>query len=141
MKDIATVEKYLNKLLSSLRESHKRWCSDCVDDPEEMYGEYPDFIDGTISELEDLLEIPNTGLIIHSAVYGAGSLFVDVVDKLDRYITYRGLSFRISNQGMGGDPVPGVKKELRINYSLNGKRIEETINENEELSITINRVK
>ena len=49
------VEKFLTELLRELKEAQKRWCADEVDDAEEMWIEYPDFIQSTIPKIEELL--------------------------------------------------------------------------------------
>ncbi len=50
------VEKFLKDLLKELKESQKHWCAESVDDAEEMWEEYPQFIEATIPKIINLLE-------------------------------------------------------------------------------------
>jgi len=80
-------------------------------------------------------------LVPHAAVkveilraeYGAGKQFKDVTEILRRHV--RGFPVIVLpgsgyNAGLGGDPVPGVPKELKIRYRINGKPGEVTLREN-----------
>jgi hypothetical protein len=70
---------------------------------------------------------------IVKAQYGSGSTQKDVTDILRRQV--RGLPL-ISvpggsyNEAFGGDPAPGTKKELRIQYRINGEPREAFFAEN-----------
>jgi len=125
--DLQETEKFLRELYSSLKKSQDRWCSDCVDDAEEMWEEYPDFINSTISKIEGLLGIPQSGLVISSAFYGAGEKIVDVTEILKSYCNSKTLSITINNKNMGGDPAPGVKKKLSLMYSVDSEEIQHVL--------------
>lgn len=46
----------LKDVLKSMKESQARWCTDEVDDPEEMWTEYPEFLNRAIPILESCLK-------------------------------------------------------------------------------------
>ena len=46
----------LDNVLKSMKESQKRWCADEVDDAEEMWSEYPGFLDWAVPIIEKELE-------------------------------------------------------------------------------------
>jgi HEAT repeat protein len=74
-----------------------------------------------------------TKVDIIKAEYGVGDKWKDVTEILRRYvgdfpvIVLPGASY---NAGFGGDPVPGVRKELKIQYRINGKPGEISLPEN-----------
>jgi len=74
-------------------------------------------------------------LIIHSAKYGAKDKWNDVTQLLRSKISAGRVELRVSNENLGGDPVPGVVKELVLDYSYGGKRSTKKILENETLSL------
>ena len=43
--------------------------------------------------------------------------------------------FKIDNESMGGDPEYGVEKQLKVNYCLNGKKLEKTFQERQNFSL------
>ena len=66
----------------------------------------------------ELPETANTQVEIISAKYGANTSFVDVTEKvLDLYLNNENVK---SSNKLGGDPVPGVKKQLIIEYIADG---------------------
>lgn len=133
--DIDGTKKFLEDLLKSLKISRKRWCSNCVDDPEEIEQEYPEFIESTVDSLEKLLGIPGSKLVIDRAMYGIGSKYVDVTVRIQDNVNVDHIDLLVDNRYLGGDPVPGVKKELVVKYTLNGETITIAIPENEKLII------
>lgn len=72
-------------------------------------------------------------LEIVKATYGAGEKTKDVTEALRRHAkNYRiiflpGSSY---NDAFGGDPAPGVQKQLKIQYRIDGKEGEVLLNEN-----------
>ena len=44
-------------------------------------------------------------------------------------------SFKIDNESMGGDPEYGVVKQLKVKYRLNGKTLEKTFQEGQNISL------
>ena len=70
---------------------------------------------------------------IISAQYGANGKFVDVTALLRRYVgdfPVIVLPSASYNASFGGDPVPGVVKELRIRYRMDGKEGRVSLKEN-----------
>ena len=70
---------------------------------------------------------------IVKAEYGAGTEFVDVTQVLRRHV--RGMPLVVLpsssyNASFGGDPVPGVVKQLKVQYRINGKAAAATFPEN-----------
>ncbi|MFH1269284.1 MAG: PBS lyase, partial [Planctomycetota bacterium] len=74
-----------------------------------------------------------TKVEILRAEYGVGTQHRDVTEILRRHvgdfpvIVLPGTSY---NAGFGGDPAPGVHKELKIQYRINGKPGEVSLPEN-----------
>lgn len=72
-------------------------------------------------------------LEILKAEYGAGDKQKDVTDVLRRYAKNYRILFLPSasyNQSLGGDPAPGIVKQLKIKYRIDGKEGEATFGEN-----------
>jgi hypothetical protein len=42
----------LLKILEAMKSARQRWCADVVDDPEDMFLEYPEFLNWAIPSLE-----------------------------------------------------------------------------------------
>lgn len=59
-------------------------------------------------------------LLILDASYGAFVHSVDVGDVLREQIIDNALDVLVSNEIFGGDPLPGVKKELTVWYAFGG---------------------
>jgi hypothetical protein len=69
---------------------------------------------------------------IVKAEYGANGKFKDVTDALRRHVGDFPLIVLPSssyNSALGGDPVPGVVKQLKVQYRINGKPGEATFPE------------
>jgi hypothetical protein len=62
---------------------------------------------------------PSGGLRIIEALYGARGHRVNVAHKLNSLIKRGHLNVYVGNQ-LGGDPCPGVKKDLVVQYTLRG---------------------
>ncbi len=63
-------------------------------------------------------------LEIIQAEYGAGSTWQDVTKQIQRRageIPLITLPFSSYNESFGGDPTPGIQKQLKIQYQINGK--------------------
>jgi len=60
-------------------------------------------------------------LQILNATYGNGSRFANVTARLQEMVRHGQLSVYVDNDSMGGDPVPGQRKTLTINYSYRGR--------------------
>jgi hypothetical protein len=126
-------EAFLKNLLSNLKNSQKRWCKETVDDSEDILTEYPELIDSLIPEIEEILEIPLSGLIIHSAYYGSGESTKSVKEILDWNMNFNSINLRVDNHSMNGDPAPNKVKELSVDYSFEGKQNQIKITEGKTL--------
>jgi hypothetical protein len=74
-------------------------------------------------------------LLILRAYYGADGQFMNVTDALRAFIDDGRISVRIDNQSMGGDPLPGRRKWLRILYLYNGERKSLAVEEKADLRL------
>lgn len=74
-------------------------------------------------------------LIICSAMYGAEGKTRDVTEILRSRIQEGKLELFVSNDNLGGDPVPGVVKKLQVVYSYVGQEHSITVDERETLSL------
>ena len=77
---------------------------------------------------------PPKVLVITKAEYGAQETWVDVTDKLAEAVTGNGISVTSSN-GLAGDPINGVVKELRVEYTLGGEKKTAVVPEKEQFEI------
>lgn len=132
--NVQATEEFLKRFLKDLKESQKRWCGDCVDDSEEMLLEYPEWINSLIPKVEDLLEVPHSGLYIVSANYGTDSVNKDVTDIVDGYSYPDSLNISVDNRTMECDPAPGLSKRLEVTYTYNGVEKKEVILEGQVLT-------
>lgn len=71
---------------------------------------------------------------ILSAFYFTPRKNVDVTEKV-RNLYKENPIFKIDNESMGGDPEYGVEKQLKVNYCLNGKKLEKTFQERQNFSL------
>ncbi len=72
-------------------------------------------------------------LEIVKAEYGAGEKIKDVTETLRKYAKNYRIIFLPSesyNESLGGDPIPGTAKQLRIKYRIDGKEGEVSLSEN-----------
>jgi len=60
----------------------------------------------------------------------------DVTDKVKAAVNANGLSIDATNDNFG-DPAEGTVKKLKVEYTLNGQKMEQTVNENENLTISL----
>ena len=70
---------------------------------------------------------------VYEAVDGAGSK--DVTDILRRAVADGALTMDVTNENMGGDPINLHVKQLRVDYTLDGKPGTQTVGENDTLDI------
>lgn len=75
------------------------------------------------------------GLRILHAYYGAGGNFVNVTDILQSQVQAGELQIFVNNYTMGGDPMPGVHKWLRVLYLINGERRNVVVDEKTNLQL------
>ena len=71
---------------------------------------------------------------ILSAFYFTPQKSVDVTKKI-RSLYKENQSFKINNESMGLDPEYGVEKQLKVIYCLNGKKLEKTFLEKQNISL------
>jgi hypothetical protein len=77
---------------------------------------------------------------IVKAEYGAGSTFKDVTQILRKHVRDFPLIVLPSssyNSSLGGDPLPGVVKQLKVQYRIDGKPGEATFTENATIMLRV----
>lgn len=67
-------------------------------------------------------DIAQGAFLVHSAVYGARDSWVDVTQLLRSKTSQGALEIEVSNDSLGGDPIRGVVKVLKVVYSYAGER-------------------
>jgi hypothetical protein len=72
-----------------------------------------------------------------SAVYGSGTAFADVTDRVKSFLDEPGAIFHANPPWLGADPTPGWNKALVIVHEVNGKRRTFTTGENGEVSAAL----
>jgi len=72
-------------------------------------------------------------LVICAATYGAQDKTNDVSQILTSKVRGGKLELLVSNDNLGGDPIPGVGKKLQVEYIHSGKRHSATVNERKTL--------
>lgn len=83
---------------------------------------------------------PPTGRIpvkLISAVYGSGTSFTDVTDRVKSYLDEPGARFYANPHWLGADPTPGWNKALIIVHEIGGKRRTFTAGENGEVTAAL----
>ena len=84
---------------------------------------------------EDTYERHEEGVRILRAYYGAEGQFINVTEALRSRIDDGRLSLRVDNYSMGGDPLPGARKSLRILYLFDGQRRNIVVDEKTDLRL------
>lgn len=69
-----------------------------------------------------------------SAVYGSGTSFTDVTERVKSYLDEPGARFYATPQWLGADPTPGWNKALVIVHEVDRQRRTFTVGENGEVS-------
>ena len=81
-------------------------------------------------------DLPGPALEIRKATYGVikedAPHALDVTDKFKRLVNNASLDV-MANNSLGDDPAPNIVKQLRVDYSFNGKRATIEVNENQRL--------
>jgi hypothetical protein len=72
-----------------------------------------------------------------SAVYGSGTAFADVTDRVKALLAEPGAIFQANPNWLGADPTPGWNKALVIVHQLGDKRHTFTVGENEEVGAAL----
>lgn len=74
------------------------------------------------------------GIVILSAGYGAGNRFADVTRILQgRQAPDGTLRINVTNDTMGGDPVRGPDKTLKVDYQFRGQMLHKEVREGDQL--------
>jgi hypothetical protein len=76
----------------------------------------------------------NAHLEILSATYGARDKWVDVTDHLRALVQDDALVVKASN-ALAGDPIDGTRKQLKVDYQLDGELHSKTVREGQTLRI------
>ncbi|QKF94528.1 GDP-fucose protein O-fucosyltransferase [Fadolivirus algeromassiliense] len=86
-----------------------------------------------------LIDRMNVDLNVRKAEYGFGNKVINVTEKLNTLLKYSKFIENINmNNLFGGDPFPGNKKILYINYEIDGNNIKDYINENDTMYMNLN---
>ena len=78
---------------------------------------------------------PGNALSITSAQWGSGNRQQNVSQRLQNMIRNNRLSVKVTPQNMGGDPAPGVSKQLTVVYRWQGRTMNVTRVEGEILNL------
>jgi hypothetical protein len=89
----------------------------------------------TAKPLATFVSSPTGILEIKKATYGKGAQVADVTGKVRQAVVSGGLNLQVENALSGGDPAPGVPKELHVEFSINGKDEVKVIPEGQSISI------
>jgi alpha-L-fucosidase len=79
--------------------------------------------------------VPAGTLEIRKATYGNGAQVAEITEKVRQAVVSGGLNLQAENALTGGDPAPGVPKELRVEFSINGKDEVKVIPEGQSITI------
>ncbi|MFM2199877.1 MAG: hypothetical protein RLZZ505_3309 [Verrucomicrobiota bacterium] len=74
-------------------------------------------------------------LEIKKATYGKGTQAADVTERVRQAVVSGSLSLKAENALSNGDPAPSIAKELRVEYTLNGKDGVQVVAEGDSISI------
>lgn len=74
-------------------------------------------------------------LEIRKAIYGHGSKTADVTVKVRQSVVSGSLNLQVDNSLSGGDPAPNEPKELRVEYSIDGKDESTVVAEGQSITI------
>jgi hypothetical protein len=77
---------------------------------------------------------PRVPVNLISAVYGSGTQFADVTDRVKALLDEPGASFLANPNWLGADPTPGWNKALVIVHQVDGHRRTFTVGENAPVS-------
>lgn len=87
-----------------------------------------------LEKITDEHNQPFSEMNILSALYFTPQKKVDVTEII-RSLYKENSSFKIDNESMGGDPEYGVVKQLKVKYRLNGKTLEKTFQEGQNICL------
>lgn len=84
---------------------------------------------------DEAYEHRERGVRILRAYYGAEGQFANVTDAVRSHMDDGRLFMRVDNYNLGVDPLPGVRKVLRILYVFNGERRNIVVDEKADLRL------
>jgi len=84
---------------------------------------------------DEAFEHRQRGLRILRAYYGADGQFMNVTDTLRSRVDDGRLLVHVDNYNMGGDPLPGTHKWLRVLYMYDGQRQNIVVDERTNLQL------
>jgi hypothetical protein len=74
-------------------------------------------------------------LRILQAVYGAAGRQMNVTNRIQSMVNNGSVNVAVNNGTMGGDPAPGIAKQLFVSYSYRGQQQSTSVAENDNLTI------
>ena len=95
------------------------------------------FLMGRRAPTEAAAEPSTDGLRIISAVYGSGTTFADVTDRVNDLVQQPAAEFIARADWLQIDPTPGWNKALVITYEWNGERLTFTAGREEKVSLAL----
>ena len=111
------LEEKIKEVLVPLEQSRNRWCAEEVDDTEEMCNEIPSLLEYSVRALREALGMPVFEIL--EAQYGTDDVFIEISDKIEIYENSKSVKLKccVKNSSLGCDPVPGVKKRLKLVFN------------------------
>lgn len=88
------------------------------------------------------IETKTAEIVIKEALYGVPddpTKQINLLDKLQAQVDAGNYEFQMTNVFAGKDPAGGVRKKLKLEYTLNGLPQKLTINENASIDLTVGR--
>lgn len=77
------------------------------------------------------IDFSDLEIVIEHAQYGSGMRTVDLTDKVQTVVDEGYDHFKMSNSFVGKDPAPGRKKQLQLEYTIDGRPYSKVLKENE----------
>jgi DnaJ-like protein C11, C-terminal len=74
-------------------------------------------------------------LHINNAIYGKNGKGMNVTNKLRSMIQNNALDVKVNNNNMGGDPNVGADKNLRVEYTYQGRTMSKVVKEGDRLQL------
>jgi len=82
-------------------------------------------------------QLPSQGRALHinHAVYGKEGKGKDVTGRIRAAVRDNRVDIEVNNDTMGGDPNEHVKKTLKVDYTVAGRRMSKVVNEHDRLQL------
>jgi DnaJ-like protein len=74
-------------------------------------------------------------LHINNAIYGKNGKGMNVTNKLRSMIQNNALDVKVNNNNMGGDPNVGADKNLKVEYTYQGRTMSKVVKEGDRLQL------